>query len=172
MTMISDYHNYYETGYITLPVKPGNLPDSISAEGITLYKKSEFHITLLSTKRIAKNIDEANEDKLEAEIVEEFKKFIVDKPIKDFRILPEFRFVKRDERKTVVVMVETENLKDFFGLLRNKYKTNIPDQPTHVTIYSLDPEFGISISSKQDLERDTKVIDIPELQDITIFKPR
>lgn len=164
MKKISEWHEYI-AGYIVLAnLQLDNLPEAITVDGTHYVKKSEFHVTLVCVKRIVEMLG-AGEDRAE-EITELFKQFITTAPINKFNLLPEFRLVQRDERKTIVVMVHVENLKNFFDLLRKKYELDVPYQPAHVTIYSLQPEVGISLSSEEDVRRDTKVAEIPELSGV------
>lgn len=158
----------YGRGYIILSdLKIDNMPEDIQVEGVNLVKKSEFHITLAGTERLAKLINPEDSDRIEGEIVDKFKAFTNENPIKDFELRPEFRFVQRNEKKTVVVMVSIENLASFYDLLRQDYGADIPTQPAHVTLYSLSPEEGISLSSQADIDSDTKTVNIPELVNIT-----
>ena len=152
---ISIKHNY-EFGYIILLVpSPIGLPVSISLQKEKLLLKSEFHITLINAEEIAKLIDQDNASKIEAEIVTEFEDFIR---------------VQRKERKTIVALAKVPNLVNFFERLKKKYQTNIPLQPTHVTMYTLQPEVGIGILSNEELERDSKLIEIKELKNLLFDK--
>ncbi len=171
--MITEYHDYNDTCDIRLvDLKLDNLPASIEVEGAKLYKKTEFHITLVSAKSVLRSIEgEPSLESLGDEIVEEFKKFITANQIKDYTLLPEFRLLKRGDSKTLVTMVKIDNNQKFFDLLREKYGAKIPDQPTHITIYSFDPETGLYINSAAELERDTHIVDVPELQNLAKIEP-
>ena len=149
---------------------PIGLPVSISLQKEKLLLKSEFHITLINAEEIAKLIDQDNASKIEAEIVTEFEDFIRENPLEDYKILPIFRFVQRKERKTIVALAKVPNLVNFFERLKKKYQTNIPLQPTHVTMYTLQPEVGIGILSNEELERDSKLIEIKELKNLLFDK--
>lgn len=74
----------------------------------------------------------------------------------------EFKFVSQNERRTIVVMCDISNLKEFFELMNKKYNLNVEYQPTHVTIYTLQPELGIFLSDGNDLRELTKVISNPK----------
>lgn len=161
MKKISEWHEYI-AGYIVLAdLQLDNLPDTVEVGDTQFVKKSEFHITLVCVKRIVEAI---GAEEAEDEILELFKEFIKTAPINKFRLLPELRLVQRDTRRTIVVMARVENLKSFFDLLRERYKLSIPYQPTHITIYSLQQEVGISLSSEEELQNDTKVAQIPEIR--------
>ncbi len=157
----------YGRGYIILPeLNIDNIPEAIQLEGIDLVKKSEFHITLVAVNKIAQLINPEENDRIEAEITDSFKEFVQQNPIENFELTNEFRLAQRGEKKTVVAMANIENLADFYEKLRNDYQVDIPTQPAHITLYSLEPEEGISLSSQADIDSDTEPVDIPELQDV------
>ncbi len=159
----------YGRGYIILAdLQLDNMPETVRVDDLELVKKSEFHITLAGTERLAKLINPEDSERVEAEITDKFKAFTNENPIKNFELTHEFRFVQRGERKTVVAMVGIENLASFYDLLRQDYGMDIPTQPAHITIYSLEPEVGISLSSQADLDNDTKITDMPELRDVAL----
>lgn len=164
MIKLSDAHAY-DAGYITLDIPiPDGLPESVDVNGQKLLLKSEFHISLINAKAIAELIDETNKDRIEAEIVEEFKEFIKEYPLDQYKLLNQFRFVQRDIRKTLIILAEVPNLNKFFERIRSKYKKKIPDQPTHITIYTLQPEKGIGILSEDSLNSESESVEVPELE--------
>lgn len=169
---LANNYDFVESGknfgsYIIKPIELSGLPDKIDLGETKLFRKSEFHITLLSVSRVAMRINPDNPEQIEPEIVEYFKHFVSKKPIEKFELKDKLRQVKRDERETVIVMVSIDNLENFFESLSAKYGVNIPLQPAHITLYSLDPDAGISLSSREDLDRDTKVIEVPTLDIIS-----
>jgi hypothetical protein len=166
MNMISTHHNY-DNGYIGLVnLSLEGLPKTVSVQGHTLHLKQELHISLICAKRIAPIINAAEKDKIEAKIVTLFKAFIGDHSLDNFSLLSEFRFVERDKRKTLVVMVEVPGLELFFKQLEEKYQTELPLQPTHITLYTLQPEAGIGILSPEELEQYSTVVTVPELAEL------
>lgn len=164
--MISAHHNY-DNGYIALVnLRLKNLPDTISVEGYTLLLKKEFHVSLICAKKIAVLIDPENNRKIEAEIVELFKEFIKHQPLSDFSLNTELRFVELDQRKTVIVMTHVPGLDQFFNMLEKHYGNKLPLQPTHITLYTLQPEVGIGILSKGELEKLSTIVVVPELTNL------
>lgn len=161
--MISAHHNY-DNGYIALVnLRLNNLPDTVSIKGNTLFLKKEFHISLICAKKIAVLIDPENNRKIEAEIVELFKESIKHQPLHDFSLDTELRFVELDQRKTVIVMTHVPGLDHFFSILESKYGEKLPLQPTHITLYALQPEIGIGILSRAELRKYSDVVTVPEL---------
>ena len=157
----------YGRGYIILSeLNIDNIPESIHIEGLSLVKKSEFHITLVAANRLAKLINPEDSERVEIEITDKFKEFVKENPIENFELTHEFRLAQKGEKKTVVAMVGIENLTSFYDELRQSYGEEIPTQPAHITLYSLEPEEGISLSSPADLDINTSVVDIPVLNDV------
>lgn len=158
--MISANHNY-DNGYISLVniVLPG-LPIKLKVNEFELLLKSEFHISLICVKRIAPLIDNQKASEIEAEIETFFKDFIKTIPLTDYNVSDVYRLVQREERVTLVVMVDVPGIKQFFEALEAKYGIELPLQPTHITIYTLQPEAGIGILSIEELEKDSKIVDV------------
>jgi hypothetical protein len=77
-----------------------------------------------------------------------------------------FRLAKKDERVSVVAMVTMPNLHEFYEMLRKKYTVDIPEQPAHITLYTLQPDAGIDLNSDTDIANLTSLVTIPELGQI------
>lgn len=163
----------YGNGYIHLAnFKINNLPPTLELNDVTLTLKSELHITLICAKKIASLIDESKADEVEQVILSTFINFVEKTPLTEYRPTKAFRFVERDEKKTVVVMVEIPGLNEFFDLLKDKYAKDLPLQPTHVTLYTLQPEIGIGILSQEELERESKPVEVRELDSLSFLRVR
>lgn len=161
--MLSPRHGYVN-GYIEISdIDLGELPAEILVGGERLLRKSEFHISLICAKRIAEMIDPSKKESIEQEIVEYFKKFIGEHPLIDFTVLDELHLVKRDTRMTLIVMTKVPDLDTFFKELEQAYSVILPFQPTHITLYTLQPETGIGILSQEELARDSEIVTVPVL---------
>lgn len=166
--MISDRHNF-DNGYIGLVnLNLRGLPDSVDVAGCRLQKKSEFHITLMCAKRVADLIDSTRKQELQTELVERFLRYIEKAPLVEFTLTNDFYFVERDERKTLVIMTKVPGLKRFFEELRAEYGVDIPDQPTHITLYTLQEDAGIGIFSEKELGRDGAAVEVSELKEMRV----
>jgi len=160
MNMITLRHNY-DNGYIGLVnLELGDLPATVTVGEYELLRKSEFHISLICAKKIAPLIDANRVEGIEAEIVETFKQFVGTNPLTSYSLTGEYRLVKRDERVTLVAMTIVPSIEDLFTALEEKYGVKLPLQPTHITMYTLQPEAGIGILSQQELVRDSTVVDV------------
>lgn len=159
--MITPRHDY-SNGYIGLMnLDLGDLPATISVAGYDLLLKSEFHISLICAKKIAAIVNETEADKIEAEIVEAFKKFIATNPLADYEVAGEYRLVEHGERVTLIAMTNVPGIENFFAELEKKFETKLPLQPTHITLYTLQPEVGIGILSQEELEHNSTAVDAP-----------
>lgn len=160
----------YENGYIHLAnLKINDLPPSVEVNNSTMTLKSEFHISLICAKRIAALIDAEEASEVEKSILDTFINFVGQISLTDYSPTNKFRFVERAEKKTVIAMVEVPGLIDFFDILRDKYAKDLPQQPTHITLYTLQPEIGIGILSAEELERDSTEIKVPQLDGLSLL---
>lgn len=158
----------YSLGFIILGnLDLGNLPEHVTVQGFELSQKSEFHISLVCAYILARLIDPEHKARVEGEIVEEFKKFVARQPLSGYKLLPQFRFVQRGQKKTLIVMAEVPGLPDFFATLSHKFQVDLPLQPAHITLYTLQPNAGIGILSDEELQRDSAPVEVPGLQ--TLF---
>jgi len=117
---ISDIYNY-EDGYIGLNINIDGLPESIVVKGYELVPKSDFHITLINAGATARSIDAENAESIEKEILYEFKNFIYKQPLDSYQLFKKFRFVTRNERKSIIAVANVPKLKEFFDVLCKKY---------------------------------------------------
>jgi len=162
--MITKYH-YHNYGYICLAVKnPINLPAQIEIDGKILFKKDELHISLMALKHLVPMINIGTNNVSEDDLVQDFLDYQSTTDLSQFQPSNIFHYVKRDERESIVIMADVPNLEGLFEMLRAKYGVDLPIQPTHITLYTLQPEAGIGILSQNELERDSKRVDLPELK--------
>ena len=164
MTLLKTPYGY-DDGYIYLEVHASGLPDHVNINADTLYLKGELHISLLCAKKIAALIDSERADEIQQELVKEFISFTSTTPLDSFKPSKTFRLVKRNDRQTIVMMVDVPNLDKLFNHLSQKYGGALPLQPTHITLYTLQPEAGIGILSRMELERDSELVEVADLTD-------
>lgn len=139
-----------------MPLEVGELPESVVVEGETLLRKTSFHTSLLCVKDLlAKKLDS------EQEILDAFCSFVAEKDISFIRYTGEFRFAQDGERKTLVALCEVAGLDAFFAELAQKLGMNISSQPTHVTLYTLQPDMGIGLNSPEDMQSKSVPVDVP-----------
>ena len=108
-----------------------------------------------------KNILETKPD-AEEEILQHFCDFSEQHEIKFEGFTKEFRLAAREERKSIVAMCKISNLDTFAEYLTEKIGLPIPPQPTHVTIYTRQPNMGIGLNSPTELEEKSRVVAVPE----------
>lgn len=161
-------YDLYEKGfgYIRLEnLELGELPKKLTVDGDELVLKPEFHISLVWAGRLAEMIDIQNKDKIKIEIIQEFEKFTKEKSLVDYELTGELRLVEKGSQKTVIAMAKVMNLEAFFMRLNQKYGSKLPLQPAHITLYTLPTDkIGIGILSDEELQRISKVIEIPDIK--------
>lgn len=153
----------YDNGYIALWCKDYDLPDTIELFGDTLLRKPHFHVSLLCVEDIPSINPET-----ESKILQHFCGFAAENEIKLAGFTKEFRLAKYKERKSVVAMCEITNLLAFAEYLSQKIGIEIAPQPTHVTIYTLQPDKGIGLNSPAELEEKSEVVEVPEAVSIAL----
>ncbi|MEX0917337.1 MAG: hypothetical protein WDZ90_02345 [Candidatus Paceibacterota bacterium] len=151
----------YRNGYIALPLGLSGLPESIEIGGEVLQRKTEFHVSLLRVKTILEKFPNTEE-----QIINSFCEFVKKEDISFLHFTGEFRFAEKlaetGERKTVVAMCEVSNLRVFSDQLANELGVLISPQPTHVTLYTLQPNAGIGLNSPEDLNTLSKPVDVSD----------
>lgn len=166
--MVTERHNY-DNGYISLVnIELENAPDKITVNGNELLKKSEFHISIMAIKNLAPLLDPDNVEQASELLKQDFLDFAATNDLTSFALTGECRLVTRDERVTVVVMVDLKGVEGLFQYLQQKHNIDFPTQPTHVTLYTLQPEAGIGILSQEQLETDSILVEVPELASLKI----
>lgn len=166
--MITERHNY-DNGYISLVnIELENAPDKTTVNGNELLKKSEFHVSIMAIKNLAPLLDPDNVGQASELLKQDFLDFTSTNDLTSFTLTGEYRLVTRDERVTVVAMVDLKGVEGLFQYLRQKHNIDFPTQPTHITLYTLQPEAGIGILSQEQLETDSILVRVPELASLKI----
>ncbi len=163
--MITSRHNH-DAGYISLVnIQLANTPDRIDVDALRLQRKSEFHVSLMSLKRLAPMLDVD-----ETELVRVFLEYQSEHDLTDFTLTDEYRLVRRGEKVTLVVMVDMPEIEGLFEFLRERFKSEFPTQPTHITLYTLQPEVGIGLFSTDEVENETAVVHAPVLEGLEVMR--
>ena len=147
---------------VCLPVllSDSSLPKELEIEGNVLSLKTEFHVTLVAMGKIIKKYEVTDPNFIE-KVIADFCQFVQENPVELIRYRDEYRFMAENERRTVVVMCDVSNLDKFFEQLNKKYSLGVECPPTHVTLYTLQPNVGIFMVDSGDMQKLTKVITAP-----------
>ncbi len=163
-TMITPWHNH-DFGYITLRLlDQPTLPESILVEQQTFWRKSGLHISLLALVDLVPLIRQAGQDVTEQDLVDDFLAYQTTHRLVDFTPTGQLRLVKKGARQSVVLMVDLPEIEGLFSILRQKYGAQLPTQPAHITLYTLQPEAGIGLLSPAELEQYSQPVRLPELE--------
>ena len=166
--MITDKHSY-GGGYISLiNFDLQNVPEKVDIDGYELLKQNEFHISIMALKNLAPMLDVENPEQACEQLKRDFLEFAKTHNLAGFRLTGEYRMVQRDERVTIVAMVELRNINKLFDYLRSKHGIDFPTQPTHITMYTLHPNVGIGILSQDELANNSSLVSIPALANMEI----
>ncbi|MBI2003426.1 MAG: hypothetical protein HYS78_00375 [Parcubacteria group bacterium] len=147
---------------IGLSVSMSGLPEKIEVEGQTLFLKTSFHVSLVCIGKVIEKHNISTPGFIN-KVVDDFCEFTRTDSINFFRYRNEFRFASQNDRCSVIAMCDVSNLDRFFQIINQKYGLKIEYPPTHVTIYTLQPDKGIFITDSKDIKKLTKPIIIPGL---------
>lgn len=170
MSLPSQYS--YLRGYVILPMTVGPMKEQIQIDGETLYVKPEqrVHMSILSVKKYAPMIAEhrgiALED-AEKLILETSAELLNMHPISFDEFTGDYLLAEEEEKKTIVRMCQASGINEFFDGLRKKFDVDIPNQPTHVTLYTREGGVGIGLTSEDDIKALTRKLS-PEEKDLVI----
>lgn len=130
-------------------------PPTVAWDGQTLTKKDSFHFTVLHVETACTLMLERRKlNRVEAEekVTSFFNEFVKKYPITLVSFEDDFRFAQRDEKRTIVLRCVASNLNEFFAQLNRTLGIDMPTQPTHVTLYTLQKNVGIHIPTNQVME--------------------
>ncbi len=150
----------FNTRYLSLPMPLGMfayLPETVEANGVTLAKKSSFHVSLVRVPDVARSLR-----KPEEWVVARFAEYAAKAPPAFAGFTGELRFAERGERKSVVALCTVPGLPEFFGALSEETGEDVAEQPTHVTLYTLQRDSGIDLTTPEAMD-ECAVIELPEV---------
>lgn len=142
---------------ISLLVFLEDVPSEITFEGDTFLLNDFLHVSLVCIGKIIERYN-INIPDFKDKIIQDFCEFSSENDIKLVSYTNEYKFVEKDDKKTIVVMCNVSNLSKFFELINKKYKLNIEYPPTHITLYKLPNKMGIFLIDSNDIENFTRPI--------------
>ncbi len=155
-------YEYKGSGYMGMKKEMPELPTSVQIGDAELIPRTSFHTTLVCLKDIQRRLDndwgvEKESEEVAIKTLQIFQDFITKERIEFLGLRDELRFVERGEKKSLIVMCDVSNIGNLFARLSREFKIDIPAQPTHITLYTLQPNIGIAISDQAELEETTLV---------------
>lgn len=146
--------------WLPLPLEQfSKLPETVVIEDVLLTKRPEFHVTIGNITAIAQSSGLSEEALLSL-----FSSYVEEFPIEFDSFIDDFRFMSENMRRSLVVRCTLKNILGLFAVWEKESAHVIPQQPTHVTIYSLAPYRGIGINTKEEMEALVRV-NPPEVRD-------
>ncbi|MGE5309705.1 MAG: hypothetical protein ACM3JF_01335 [Sphaerimonospora mesophila] len=145
------------------------MPDKIVVNNYELLRKSEFHISIMAIKHLAPILNPNNIASASEQLKQDFIDFAATNDLITFTLTGQYRLVAHNERVTVVAMVNLQGVEELFHYLRQKHAIDLPIQPTHITLYTLQPETAIGILSEQQLEDNSVLVTLPELAGLKVL---
>jgi hypothetical protein len=145
---------------IGLPVSFQDLPEKLEIEGCCLSLRTSFHVSLVCIGKIIEKYNISIPNFLN-NVIKDFCEFTSKNNVDLLKYTNEFKFVAEGERKSVVLMCDISNLNVFFDSINTKYNLQIEYPPTHVTLYTLQPNVGIFLTDMGDIKKLSKPISNP-----------
>jgi len=146
----------FDDDYIYLSLAIENLPPKLNVSGYELSAKEEFHCSLVCIR----DLKEKYGDDVEEKILNLFHDFVSKNDTTFIKYRNEFRLVQRGERVSVIVMCDISNIDKFFKLMNQELGIESEIPPTHVTIYTLQPNMGIGVNTYLGFQA-TQEIEVP-----------
>jgi len=149
----------YETGYVALHIPKLDLPETIEIDGKTLLLKDEFHVSLLYVDGLVSN-GPISEDR----VVELFDSYLKTNKLSFGGFSSEFRYVTDEARgrESVIAMCAVDGFENFAEYLSKAIGCAVEPHPTHVTLYTLQPNAGIGVNTPEDFAQTDTIDSIPE----------
>lgn len=163
-------YSYHSEGYLwhVLPVEVfSELPETVTVENETLIKKSEFHVTVVNSRAIARDLagDDLDEiAKIEEHLQVMLSKYVRDTPIEFVSFEDDLRLAVTEERTSIAARCQMKNVEGYFERITSEYGKEYPIQPPHVSLYTRNGA-AVGIDSIEQIESYKKV-QLPEVQNV------
>jgi len=148
---------------VGLPVSLTDLPATLEVEGATLLRRSSFHVTLVAVGHLAAR-QGLNAASFVPQVLESFQRYVAKTPIAFERFTGEYRLAEEGELRSVVAMCDVGNLREFLLRVGKEFDIKPEYPPTHVTLYTLQQDAGIFLTTEEELEARSHVVTVPELR--------
>lgn len=149
-----------ENDTIALPVSQNDEPEKIEFEGLQLFRKSTFHVSLVCIGKIQEKY-QISDPEFVRHVLDYFCEYTQSSRVSFDGFRDEYWFASEGNRRSIIRMCDVQNLQGFFDVLNSKYNVEIEYPPTHVTLFTLQPEMGIFLTDKNDLARLARPISNP-----------
>lgn len=161
------YHPEGYCWYILPDTAFKDLPDTVTIYGDSFRLKDEFHVTIINSRKIARELDD---ERAKERMQPLLREYISSGRIKFIHFGEELRLAVTNERKSIAAPCVMEGVEDYFREVSRMLNAQIPIQPTHVSLYTYTGK-AVGIDTVQEMEGFEK-IEIPEVQkavkDITL----
>jgi hypothetical protein len=146
-------------------------PSRLTLAGQEWLAKSELHCTLVSAKRVCSAIVQAtghSEAEAQTTLLGSIRNFLEHTQLEqaDLKLTDDYRFVAKEDRRSIVRMVKLPSIEALFVQLRRDLNLQIPTQPTHITLFTGGDGRGIGINSNEELTDITKAMTADELAEL------
>ncbi len=131
--------------YLTLPIDL-NISSKIKIGSETFFAKKGYHVSLLYFDGLSMIIQK--------KILDFVKKY----PVKIKRITKIYRLVGQDDKQSIIVRVRLQGLRNLISSVNKHFGHNFVYPPTHITLFTLENQYGIGINSTSEYNKFTSQI--------------
>lgn len=168
--LLPEGYSYHPEGYLwyVLPIeKFSELPETVSLRGNTLFKKSEFHVTVANARGIARDLagsDELEQQRIETRLQLMLSEHVRAAPIEFDGFEDDLRLATSEVRMSIAARCRMKNVEGYFERIAAEYGKEYSLQPAHVSLYTK-TGMAVGIDSKEEIESFEKVA-LPDVQRI------
>ncbi len=155
----------YERASVLVPLPFLDLPSELHLLDHRWQRKRELHVTAAHTPSVAERIRRplgldvgAAVDAAWAALRDATHSHAVGEVV----ISDEYRHVRRDADRTLIVLCAVDGLDDLYRHLAERLGAEIEPPPAHVTLYTRPGGEGIGLHTREELERDTSPLSPPD----------
>lgn len=168
--ILPEGYSYHPEGYLwhILPLeKFDDLPEIVEVDGQSFSRKSEFHVTVVNARGIAREIgggDSQLVSEVEHTLQEILSQYVGETPILFDHFEDDLRLAVSAERESIAARCAMKNLDGYFKRIKEKYGREFLLQPTHVSIYTKTGA-AVGIDTTDQMES-FKKLDLPIVQKV------
>ncbi|HEY0964467.1 MAG TPA: hypothetical protein VGE31_01585 [Candidatus Paceibacterota bacterium] len=161
------YHPEGYLWYVLHAEKFADLPNEVIIDGTKFTLKSEFHVTVVHARAIAREISACNQIsvlEIENELQELFAEYVTEHEISFIRFEDDLRLAVSAERTSIAARCDVDGIQSFFDLVNERYGLQAPIQPAHVSLYTATGA-AVGIDSQEQMESYARLT-LPEVQKV------
>jgi hypothetical protein len=161
-------YTYHPEGYLwyVLPAEAfADLPAQVTVHTMELFKKSEFHVTVLNARAVARAITNVEDSEyVEKELQALLKDYVCHSPMRFEGFLDDLRLAVSADRTSIAARCVMSGLDGYAKTIERHFGYMPQAQPAHVSLYTASGA-AVGINTENQMESYEK-LDLPDIQRI------